>query len=80
MSSSQEDNLKAIDMMDEAILKDENLVMAQIYMGTMQDEQGNYEEASGTTPKPLLKEKFFRIMPPLQALRKQGTLLRKNKV
>ena len=33
-------------MMEKAILKDENLVMAQIYMGTMQDEQGNFEEAS----------------------------------
>ena len=63
---SQDDNMKAMDMMEKAILKDENLVMAQIYMGTMQDEQGNYEEASGTTPKPLPKEKLFRIMLPLQ--------------
>ena len=80
LSSNQEDNLKAIDMMEKAILKDENLVMAQIYMGTMQDEQGNFEEASRYYSKALTKGKILQDNATIaEALRKQGTLLRKNK-
>ncbi len=80
LSISQDDNMKAIDMMDKAISKDENLVMAQIYMGTMQYEQGNYEEASRFYSKALTKGKSLQDNATIaEALRKQGQLLRKNK-
>ncbi|MBA66277.1 MAG: hypothetical protein CMG55_10815, partial [Candidatus Marinimicrobia bacterium] len=80
LSVSQDDNMKAINMMDKAISKDENLVMAQIYMGTMQYEQGNYEEASRFYSKALTKGKSLQDNATIaEALRKQGQLLRKNK-
>ena len=80
LSVNQDDNMKAIDMMDKAISKDENLVMAQIYMGTMQYEQGNYEEASRFYSKALTKGKSLQDNATIaEALRKQAQLLRKNK-
>ena len=80
LSDNQEDNLKAIEMMNQAIEKDGNLVMAQIYMGTMQYEQSNYEEASRFYSKALTKGKSLQDNATIaEALRKQGQLLRKNK-
>ena len=80
LSDSQDDNMKAINMMNEAIGKDDNLVMAQIYMGTMQYEQSNYEEASRFYSKALTKAKSLQDNATIaEALRKQGQLLRRKK-
>ena len=80
MSSNQEDNLKANRYDGKAILKDENLVMAQIYMGTMQDEQGNFEGSFQVLFKALTKGKILQDNATIaEALRKQRNTVKKNK-
>ena len=75
-----DDNMKAIKMMESAISKDDNLVMAQIYLGTMQYDMGNYTQASVMYEKALGKSKSLQDNANIaESLRKQGQLLRKKK-
>jgi class 3 adenylate cyclase/tetratricopeptide (TPR) repeat protein len=80
LAKSAEDNDKAISMMEEAISKDANLVMAQIYLGTMQYDLGNYAQASAIYERALSKSKSLQDNASMaESLRKQGQLLRKKK-
>ena len=80
LSDNYDDNMKAVSMMEEAISKDPNLVMAQIYLGTMQYDMGNYSQASVIYETALSKSKALQDNASIaESLRKQGQLLRKNK-
>ncbi|MDP6170013.1 MAG: tetratricopeptide repeat protein [Candidatus Marinimicrobia bacterium] len=79
-SDNYDDNVKAVTMMEDAISKDDNLVMAQIYLGTMQYDMGNYTQASVIYEKALSKSKSLQDNASMaESLRKQGQLLRKRK-
>ena len=60
LAKSSEDNDKAISMMEDAISRDDNLVMAQIYLGTMLYDMGNYSQASVIYEKALSKSKSLQ--------------------
>lgn len=80
LAKSSEDNNKAISMMEDAISKDDNLVMAQIYLGTMLYDMGNYSQASVIYEKALSKSKSLQDNASMaESYRKQGQLLRKEK-
>ena len=80
LSDNYDDNLKAVELMKQAISKDKNLVMAQIYLGQMQYEIGYYAEASIIYEKALSRSKSLQDNAGVaESLRKQGQLLRKNK-
>ena len=80
LSDNYDDNVKAVSMMENAISKDDNLVMAQIYLGTMQYDMGNYSQASVIYEKALSKSKSLQDNASMaESLRKQGQLLRKKK-
>ena len=80
LAKSSEDNNKAISMMEDAISKDDNLVMAQIYLGTMLYDMGNYSQASVMYEKALSKSKSLQDNASMaESYRKQGQLLRKKK-
>jgi len=80
LAKDADDNMKAIEMMEGAISKDDNLVMAQIYLGTMQYDMGNYTQASVIYEKALGKSKSLQDNANIaESLRKQGQLLRKRK-
>ena len=80
LAKTADDNLKAIQMMEQSISKDDNLVMAQIYLGTMQYDMGNYTQASVIYEKALGKSKSLQDNANIaESLRKQGQLLRKRK-
>lgn len=80
IAKSSEDNNKAISMMEDAIRRDDNLVMAQIYLGTMQYDMGNYSQASVIYEKALSKSKSLQDNASMaESYRKQGQLLRKKK-
>lgn len=80
VAKSSEDNNKAISMMEDAIRRDDNLVMAQIYLGTMQYDMGNYSQASVIYEKALSKSKSLQDNASMaESYRKQGQLLRKKK-
>lgn len=80
LSDNYDDNVRAVSMMEEAITKDANLVMAQIYLGTMQYDMGNYSQASAIYERALSKSKSLQDNASMaESLRKQGQLLRKKK-
>lgn len=80
LAKSSEDNDKAISMMEDAISRDDNLVMAQIYLGTMLYDMGNYTQASVIYEKALSKSKSLQDNASMaESYRKQGQLLRKKK-
>jgi len=80
LSDNYDDNVKAVTMMEEAISKDANLVLAQIYLGTMQYDMGNYSQASVIYERALSKSKTLQDNASMaESLRKQGQLLRKKK-
>ena len=80
LAKNSEDNDKAISMMEDAISKDDNLVMAQIYLGTMLYDMGNYSQASVIYEKALSKSKSLQDNASMaESYRKQGQLLRKKK-
>ena len=80
LAKNSEDNNKAISMMEDAISKDDNLVMAQIYLGTMLYDMGNYSQASVIYEKALSKSKSLQDNASMaESYRKQGQLLRKEK-
>jgi len=80
VAKSSEDNNRAISMMEDAIRRDDNLVMAQIYLGTMQYDMGNYSQASVIYEKALSKSKSLQDNASMaESYRKQGQLLRKKK-
>ncbi len=80
LSDNYEDNMKAVSMMEEAISKDPNLIMAQIYLGTIKYDMGNYSQASVIYETALSKSKALQDNASIaESLRKQGQLLRKNK-
>lgn len=80
LSDSYDDNMKAVKMMEESISKDDNLVMAQIYLGTIQYDLGNYNQASVIYDRALVNSKSQKDNANIaECLRKQGQLLRKNK-
>ena len=80
LAKTADDNLKAIQMMEQSISNDDNLVMAQIYLGTMQYDMGNYTQASVIYEKALGKSKSLQDNANIaESLRKQGQLLRKRK-
>ena len=80
LSDNYDDNLKAVELMKQAISKDQNLVLAQIYLGQMQYELGYFAEASIIYEKALSRSKSLQDNAGVaESLRKQGQLLRKNK-
>ena len=80
LSDNYDDNLKAVELMKQAISKDNNLVMAQVYLGQMQYDLGYYAEASVIYEKALTRSKSLQDNAGVaESLRKQGQLLRKNK-
>ena len=80
LSDNYDDNLEAVELMKQAISKDKNLVMAQIYLGQMQYDLGYYAEASIIYEKALSRSKSLQDNSGVaESLRKQGQLLRKNK-
>ena len=80
LSDNYDDNLEAVELMKQAISKDQNLVMAQIYLGQMQYELGYFAEASIIYEKALSRSKSLQDNAGVaESLRKQGQLLRKNK-
>ena len=80
LSDNYDDNLEAVELMKQAISKDNNLVMAQIYLGQMQYDLGYYAEASIIYEKALSRSKSLQDNAGVaESLRKQGQLLRKNK-
>ena len=80
LSDNYDDNLEAVELMKQAISKDKNLVMAQIYLGQMQYDLGYFAEASIIYEKALSRSKSLQDNAGVaESLRKQGQLLRKNK-
>ena len=80
LSDNYDDNLKAVELMKQAISKDKNLVMAQIYLGQMQYDLGYFAEASIIYENALSRSKSLQDNAGVaESLRKQGQLLRKNK-
>ena len=80
LSDNYDDNLKAVELMKQAISKDQNLVLAQIYLGQMQYELGYFAEASIIYENALSRSKSLQDNAGVaESLRKQGQLLRKNK-
>ena len=80
LSDNYDANLEAVELMKQAISKDQNLVMAQIYLGQMQYELGYFAEASIIYEKALSRSKSLQDNAGVaESLRKQGQLLRKNK-
>ena len=80
LSDNYDDNLKAVELMKQAISKDNNLVMAQVFLGQMQYDLGYYAEASVIYEKALTRSKSLQDNAGVaESLRKQGQLLRKNK-
>ena len=80
LSDNHDDNVKAIELMTEAVNKDENLVFAKMFLGQMHYEQGNYDEASKNFEEALIKSKSLQDNAGIaESLRKQGQLLRKRK-
>ena len=80
LSDNSEDNAKAIDIMKEVVKKDDNIVMATLYLGQMLYELDEYDKASIYFEKALSKSKSLQDNAGIaESLRKQGTLLRKNR-
>ena len=80
LSDNYDDNLEAVELMKQAISKDKNLVMAQIYLGQMQYDLGYFAEASIIYENALSRSKSLQDNAGVaESLRKQGQLLRKNK-
>ena len=80
LSDNSEDNTKAIDIMKEVVKKDDNIVMATLYLGQMLYELDEYDKASIYFEKALSKSKSLQDNAGIaESLRKQGTLLRKNR-
>ena len=80
ISDSYDDNMAAIAMMEESVSKDGNLIAAQIYLGAMLYDLGNYKQASIIYENALGKSKTLQDNANIaESLRKQGQLLRKNK-
>jgi len=80
LSDNYDDDLKAVELMKQAISKDNNLVMAQVYLGQMQFDLGYYAEAAVIYEKALSRSKSLQDNAGVaESLRKQGQLLRKNK-
>ena len=80
LSDNSEDNKKAIDIMKEVVMKDDNIVMATLYLGQMLYELGEYDKSSIYFERALTKSKSLQDNAGIaESLRKQGTLLRKNR-
>ena len=80
LSDNSEDNKKAIDIMKEVVKKDDNIVMATLYLGQMLYELGEYDKSSIYFERALTKSKSLQDNAGIaESLRKQGTLLRKNR-
>ena len=80
LSDNNEDNVMAIDLMKDVVKKDDNIVMATLYLGQMLFELDEYEKASIYFERALSKSKSLQDNAGIaESLRKQGTLLRKNR-
>ena len=80
LSESSEDNVKAIDLMKNAVSKDDNIVMAMLYLGQMLYELDEFDKASIYWERALSKSKSLQDNAGIaESLRKQGTLLRKQR-
>ena len=80
LSDNNEDNIKAIDLMKDVVKKDDNIVMATLYLGQMLYELDEYDKASIYYERALSKSKSLQDNAGIaESLRKQGTLLRKNR-
>ena len=80
LSDNYDDNVKAIDLMTQAVSKDENLVFAKMFLGQMHLEQGSYDKATKIFEEALVKSKSLQNNAGIaESLRKQGQLLRKKK-
>jgi class 3 adenylate cyclase/tetratricopeptide (TPR) repeat protein/TolB-like protein len=80
LSDNHEDNVKAINLMKNAVSKDDNIVMATLYLGQMLYEIDENEKASIYFDRALSKSKSLQNNAGIaEALRKQGQLLRKQR-
>ena len=80
LSVNNEDNVKAIDLMKNAVSKDDNIVMAMLYLGQMLFEIDEFDKASVYWERALSKSKSLQDNAGIaESLRKKGTLLRKNR-
>jgi class 3 adenylate cyclase/tetratricopeptide (TPR) repeat protein len=80
LSDNSEDNIKAIDLMKNAVSKDDNIVMAMLYLGQMLFEIDEFDKASVYWERALSKSKSLQDNAGIaESLRKKGTLLRKNR-
>ena len=80
LSDNNEDNLKAIDLMKNAVGKDDNIVMAMLYLGQMLFEQNEDDKASVYFERALSKSKSLQDNAGIaESLRKQGMLSRKQR-
>ena len=79
-SDDYEKDLKAIDMMKDVIVLDDNLIAAQLKLGIMYYENGDYEKAGKLYEKSLNKSKRLEDNTNIaESLRKQGQLFRKQR-
>ena len=80
LSDNSEDNVRAIDLMKDAVSKDDNIVMAMLYLGQMLYELDEFDKASIYWERALSKSKSLQDNAGIaESLRKQGTLLRKQR-
>lgn len=80
LSDSDGDNMIAIELMKDAVKKDDNIVMAMLYLGQMLYEADEFDKASIYYDRALSKSKSLQDNAGIaESLRKQGTLLRKKR-
>jgi len=79
-SDDHETNLKAIDLMKNAIELDDKLIAAQLKLGQMYYDNGEYEEAENLYVRSLKKSRQLENNTNIaESLRKQGQLFRKQR-
>ena len=79
-SDNYEKDLEAIDLMKDVIILDDKLIAAQLKLGVMYYENGEYEEAGKLYEQSLNKSKRLEDNTNIaESLRKQGQLFRKQR-
>ena len=80
LSDNNEDNLQAIDLMKNAVGKDDNIVMAMLYLGQMLFEQNEDDKASVYFERALSKSKSLQDNAGIaESLRKQAMIYREQR-
>ena len=80
LSDNNKDNLEAIDLMKNAVSKDDNIVMAMLYLGQMLFEQNEDDKASVYFERALSKSKSLQDNAGIaESLRKQAMIYEKKR-